>query len=156
MELYHFYRFPRSYAVSHVTRDIQSYTSDLLCHAGYYETLNQSLWQKAVAYMYLDRHERKVFKGLFSQNNSAGKWLAVRMAAKDAVRLHLNTTRHLSVLPADIHIHELKDGRFAATCPRIGNTTQRLMLSISLNDTAATARLIEQTEPYMKETIKHA
>ncbi|HMP77419.1 MAG TPA: acyltransferase domain-containing protein [Kiritimatiellia bacterium] len=77
-----------------------------LTHGVSHELLEGShrVWQKALAYLILDREERKHYHAMRGNERRRNHWLFGRVAAEDAVRILLNEQHALDVGTADIAI----------------------------------------------------
>ncbi len=63
-----------------------------------------SIWMLVLAYMVLNRSERREWQALDSSPKRRLEWLMGRIAAKDAVRMLLRDTAGLRLCPADVEI----------------------------------------------------
>jgi phosphopantetheine--protein transferase-like protein len=67
-------------------------------------TAHGGIWQRVLAYGILGRRERALWHSLRTPERRRLEWLLGRLAAKDAVRHHLQEHEGLYVAPADIEI----------------------------------------------------
>ncbi|MDY6862244.1 MAG: beta-ketoacyl synthase N-terminal-like domain-containing protein [Thermodesulfobacteriota bacterium] len=142
-ELYKFWKFPRDFIISRQWDVVKPELSDTLncfCFkSGYYPDLNNTIWKKSIAYLYLNDHERKIYNGLPANTGRGNEWLAGRMAAKDAIRVLLNKMHGIKVYPADIEISYDTNGKPIPEGDWISGINNPLFLSISHGDEFAVA-----------------
>jgi acyl transferase domain-containing protein/acyl carrier protein len=74
-------------------------------------TSHGGVWQRPLAHLVLSRRERELWRGLETPEPRRLLWLLGRVAAKTALRLHLEERYGLVVSPADIEILPDADGR---------------------------------------------
>jgi acyl transferase domain-containing protein/phosphopantetheinyl transferase/acyl carrier protein len=67
-------------------------------------TSHGKIWQRVLAHLVLSRWEREVWRGLQWPEKRKTEWLLGRVAAKDAVRLFLQSNYGMELPPADIEI----------------------------------------------------
>ncbi|MCF8035299.1 MAG: polyketide synthase dehydratase domain-containing protein [Desulfobacteraceae bacterium] len=135
MELYHFWRFPRLHPVSRVQQDSEgSCSKSLSCRAPYYEDLDSTIWKRAIGWLYLNRDERAVYRQKMDQEKNGARWLAERMAAKDAIRVFAKKSTGTALLPADIEIIEKESGSFTGPGHSIAGLNPNTGLSITRED----------------------
>jgi acyl transferase domain-containing protein/phosphopantetheinyl transferase/acyl carrier protein/predicted hotdog family 3-hydroxylacyl-ACP dehydratase len=88
----------------------EGYEGDLLeAHA--------QIWRRVLAHLVLSRSERDAWHSLQGPDKRRLEWLLGRVAAKDAVRLHLQQRHGLSSYPADIAIGADPHGRPTVSSP---------------------------------------
>ncbi len=148
LEFYHFWKFPREHTVSHPLEQSsdESQAEGLQCRTGYYEDLNQTIWKKAIARLYMNRTERQMYLEKLSAGNGAERWLAGRIAAKDAVRLFLKKSQGLKILPADVELADDNTGQLTATASGHPAMGRKLKVEIKHTDQFAAAFVAETNE----------
>ena len=148
MEFYHFWKFPREHTISHQLEQPpdESQSGGLQCRTGYYEDLSQTIWKKAIARLYMNRTERQVYLRKKSAGSGAERWLAGRIAAKDAVRLFLQQSQGLQILPADVELADDNTGQFTASASGYPASGRNLKVKIKHTDQFAAAFVAETNE----------
>jgi acyl transferase domain-containing protein/phosphopantetheinyl transferase len=96
------------------------------------------VWWETLAHFALGRAEREVWRGLGGAKRRRD-WLTGRVAAKDAVRLHLLATRGVRLFPADIAIVADRFGKPEPSGPALARLGVSLSVSIAHTDGAAMA-----------------
>ena len=154
LELYRFWRYPRLYAVSRMA-PISEHTSDaqFKCRTPYYDDLDKTMWKQAIAHLYLNRSERRVYREKRRQEKDAGRWLTERMAAKDAVRILLNKALGRTIPPADIEIFEQENGYLIPDCRAIPELDGKMLLAVTRKKQFVSAALLRQVEIMEKEGL---
>jgi acyl transferase domain-containing protein/phosphopantetheinyl transferase len=100
------------------------------------------VWWETLAHFTLGRAERAVWHALTGARRRR-EWLMGRIAAKDAVRLHLLATRGLRVFPADIEIVADRFGRPEPSGALLAKLGAALSVSIAHTDGIAMALAAE-------------
>jgi phosphopantetheinyl transferase len=96
------------------------------------------IWWETLAHFALGRAERDVWRSLGGARRRRD-WLLGRVAAKDAVRLHLLGTRGVRLFPADIAIVADRFGKPEPAGPALARLGVSLSVSIAHTDGAAMA-----------------
>jgi phosphopantetheinyl transferase len=96
------------------------------------------VWWETLAHFALGRSERDVWRSLTGARRRRD-WLMGRVAAKDAVRLHLLATRGVRLFPADIAIVADRFGKPEPSGPALARLGVSLSVSIAHTDGAAMA-----------------
>ncbi|HEV3215448.1 MAG TPA: beta-ketoacyl synthase N-terminal-like domain-containing protein [Vicinamibacterales bacterium] len=101
------------------------------------------MWSRVLGALTLGRRERAIWYGLKVPERRRLEWLLGRIAAKDAVRDHLQRHFHLSLRPADVEILPEPSGRPIVTGSWTGQVPRVPLVSISHVDGAAVAVLTD-------------
>ncbi|MFP4446839.1 MAG: polyketide synthase dehydratase domain-containing protein, partial [Desulfosudaceae bacterium] len=151
-ELYRFWRFPRLHLVGSVSKGTGSDDGAARCTAPYYDYLSGTIWQKAIAYLYLNPDERRIYKKKLEQDETAGRWLSQQIAAKDAVRIFLWNRRDRMVAPADITLRNGQNGYLFAESPLLSGLEQQLALSVTHDDSTVSVTVLPG-KPLRKQEV---
>ena len=151
-ELYRFWRFPRRHLVGSVAKDAGSDDGAARCTVPYYDQLSGTIWQKAIAYLYLNSDERRIYKEKLGQGETAGRWLSRQIAAKDAVRIFLGNSRDRMMAPADLTLRSGQNGYLFPESPLISGVEQQLTLSVTPKDSAVSVTVLPG-KPIRKQEV---
>lgn len=154
-ELYRFYRFPGQHTVGRISRERTPAAGNITCAASCYNRLDNTIWQKAIGYLYLNADERRMFREKLRGNDRPGRWLSGRIAAKDALRVFLREIRGELPAPADITLVDDRHGNLMPRSRLIAGLEQQVALSVIHADDFATAHVLPIKQSRKQEVGKN-
>ena len=141
-ELYRFYRFPGQHTVGRISSKKTPVTGNITCEAPRYNRLDNTIWQKAIGYLYLNADERRIFREKLQRNDRPGRWLSGRIAAKDGLRVFLRKIRGELPAPADITLIDDRQGNLIPQSRLLAGLEQQVTLSVIHADDFVTAHVL--------------